>query len=390
MNANIAYKISGGSNFSSWSTYRDGLHLPFLPAAQKALQKGDVVLPGQPKVPDLKPTIPQMGGQEIEQNYGMKTGEEFTFTGPDGKKYKARKTTKGFDFYTTGFFGVGGQKIDTTGGKNQEIVESFINEKQTQKTKTSPKAQGKVSIYSGHADMTKDSPGGDFGTSGGIKKLINSNFLSNEAYINDLISKRVAAKASGVAVYRSPIKTAANRDPNSNWERARRDVDSGIVPFEMHHDEPKGSAGLLMGSNYNSRLKNPFIQSLNSVYGRHKGDQDKGFFKYGGAILEVSNLTPSILKDQKSINTHIEQESSKIANALTSAKMQGGGLISSKPNRPIPNSFASYETYGSGMMIAIQPIIIEKQIPSSSTESTFSFPVLIGVNNTNSVAKYRG
>lgn len=389
VNANVAYKMSGGSNFSSWTSYEHGRHLPFLEEAQKALQKGDVVLPGAPKLPDLKPTIPEMGGQQIELNYGMKPGDEFTFTGLDGKQYKAHKTAKGFDFYTTGFFGLGSQKIDTTAGKNQQIVDAFIKERlKTLRGGSKPgksTSSGKVSIYSGHADMTEKSTGGR-GTPGGIDGLINSNFLSNEAYINDLVARRVAAKASGVAVYRSPIKTDGGRDPNSNWERAKKDVSSGIVPFEMHHDEPKGSAGLMMGKNYNSRLKkNNFIKSLHQAYGQHANTEEKGFFKYGGAILEISRLTPSILKNQKTINAHVEKESSKIANALTSTKMQSGGIVPSKPNLPIPNSFASYESYGSGTSIAIQPILIRQQTPTRSSRSNeiISFPFIMssGVNN---------
>lgn len=61
---------------------------------------------------------------------------------------------------------------------------------------------------------------------------------------------------------------------------------------------------------------------------------------------------------------------------------QGGGLISpKKPNHPIPNSFASYETYGSGMMIAIQPMIIEKQVPVSTRSKAIIFPVPVAVNS---------
>jgi len=66
---------------------------------------------------------------------------------------------------------------------------------------------------------------------------------------------------------------------------------------------------------------------------------------------------------------------------------QSGGLIApSKLNRPIPNSFASYENYGQGMMIAIQPIqmIVEKPVPvSSGGNSMIAFPVFVGVNNSN-------
>lgn len=369
INANVAYKISGGSDFSSWTTYRDGLHLPFLPAAEKASQKGDVVLPGQPKVPNLKPpTIPEMGGQQIEQNYGMNLHDEFEFTGPDGKKYKAHKTAKGFDFYTVGPFS---QKINTTGGKNQKIVDAFIRERQKYLNKKSSSSGTKVSIYSGHADMTKKS-GGEIGTMGGISKLINSNFLSNEAFLNDLIARRVADKASGLAIYRSPIKTDADRDPNSNWERARKDVSSGIVPFEMHHDQPSGSAGLLMGANYNSRLKNPFIKSLHNLYGRHAGDQEKGFFKYGGAIVEISNLTPAILKDQKSINAHVEKESSKIANSIINAKKQGGGYIDKNVNRL--GMISNYSDDEMESTIYIQPVYIERIVPIPGKENFMNFP----------------
>lgn len=61
---------------------------------------------------------------------------------------------------------------------------------------------------------------------------------------------------------------------------------------------------------------------------------------------------------------------------------KGGGLISPvKPNRAIPNSFASYETPGGGMMIAIQPMIIEKQVPVSGGNGMIAFPVPVGVNN---------
>lgn len=72
--------------------------------------------------------------------------------------------------------------------------------------------------------------------------------------------------------------------------------------------------------------------------------------------------------------------------------MQGGGLIApSKPNRPIPNSFASYETPGGGMMIAIQPIIIEKQVPTSSGgNSMIAFPVPVTVNSNMDLSLSRG
>ena len=66
--------------------------------------------------------------------------------------------------------------------------------------------------------------------------------------------------------------------------------------------------------------------------------------------------------------------------------MQAGGLVSpSKPNRSIPNSFAPYETPGGGMMIAIQPMIIEKQVPVGRSKNPIIdfIPVSTGggVNN---------
>lgn len=75
----------------------------------------------------------------------------------------------------------------------------------------------------------------------------------------------------------------------------------------------------------------------------------------------------------------------------SSGGKQKGGLIAPSTSRlPIPNSFASYEHPDSRMMIAIQPIIIEKTVPTSSSgNSPIAFPVLVGVNN-NNLDSYRG
>lgn len=76
-----------------------------------------------------------------------------------------------------------------------------------------------------------------------------------------------------------------------------------------------------------------------------------------------------------------EYEGSKKVRSILG--LQAGGLISpKKPNHPIPNSFAPYETYGSGMMIAIQPIIVEKQVPvSGGGNKMIAFPVPVAVNS---------
>ena len=77
---------------------------------------------------------------------------------------------------------------------------------------------------------------------------------------------------------------------------------------------------------------------------------------------------------------------------ISRKNMQGGGLISpSKPNRTIPNSFASYETPGGGMMIAIQPMIIEKQVPvSGGGGKMIAFPVPVAVNSNMDLSLSRG
>lgn len=82
----------------------------------------------------------------------------------------------------------------------------------------------------------------------------------------------------------------------------------------------------------------------------------------------------------------MQSNNSKVQN------MQGGGLISPiKPNRHIPNSFASYETPGGGMMIAIQPMIIERQVPVSGGGSKMIvFPVPVAVNSNMDLSLSRG
>ena len=76
----------------------------------------------------------------------------------------------------------------------------------------------------------------------------------------------------------------------------------------------------------------------------------------------------------------------------TTPQMQGGGLVSpSKPNRVIPSSFASYETPGGGMMIAIQPMIIEKPVPvSGGGGKMIAFPVPVAVNSNMDLSLSRG
>jgi hypothetical protein len=71
---------------------------------------------------------------------------------------------------------------------------------------------------------------------------------------------------------------------------------------------------------------------------------------------------------------------------------QGGGLVSPlKPNRAIPNSFASYETPGGGMIIAIQPYHYYIKTPSSGDEGKMiAFPVPVAVNSNMDLSLSRG
>jgi murein DD-endopeptidase MepM/ murein hydrolase activator NlpD len=58
-------------------------------------------------------------GQEITQNFGMKTGQEKEFSS-GGKQYKAHKTAKGFEFFD------GMMPIQTSGGQNNGLVRDFM------------------------------------------------------------------------------------------------------------------------------------------------------------------------------------------------------------------------------------------------------------------------
>lgn len=72
-------------------------------------------------------------------------------------------------------------------------------------------------------------------------------------------------------------------------------------------------------------------------------------------------------------------------------RLQGGGLIGQpKSKLPIPNSFASYESPGSGMMIAIQPIYIKTPSYSSRSDSVIAFPVPVMVNSSEDMSSRRG
>ena len=65
--------------------------------------------------------------QRIAQNFGRKSGQSISFV-HNGEDYHAVKTTNGWDIYKGkgGIFG--GTRIDTSGGKNAGVVDSFLEQ----------------------------------------------------------------------------------------------------------------------------------------------------------------------------------------------------------------------------------------------------------------------
>ena len=59
--------------------------------------------------------------QKIANSYGLEVGQERVFRTANGNRYKAHKTTKGFEFFNDW-----GQRIDFKNGKNQWVVDEFV------------------------------------------------------------------------------------------------------------------------------------------------------------------------------------------------------------------------------------------------------------------------
>jgi hypothetical protein len=73
--------------------------------------------------------------------------------------------------------------------------------------------------------------------------------------------------------------------------------------------------------------------------------------------------------------------------------MQGGGYIPKQSPRKDTQKLSSYPSYSAegGMMIAIQPMIIEKPVPVPSGKNrTIMFPISVGVNNNSMQSLSRG
>jgi murein DD-endopeptidase MepM/ murein hydrolase activator NlpD len=74
-NAKVAYKMSGGSNFSAWTTYTGGKYLAFLPSAQNLLSSGAVQKASLPTEQPLKAVKnPKLDIKKLGLSVGERAG----------------------------------------------------------------------------------------------------------------------------------------------------------------------------------------------------------------------------------------------------------------------------------------------------------------------------
>ena len=200
---------------------------------------------------------------------------------------------------------------------------------------------GKVALYAGHADMLPSDPSGAFGTAGGnitggkystglpasaggvsegfVPAAKQAGYLSNEAYFNDMIAKKAAAKSGGAAVYRKPIRTRSGSDPKGNWKRIDADNAKGITTIEIHQDAPSpmGRPGTMgVSPSMASRgAKNPILKAVNTAYGIHSAQRGLGAVNSNNlsTLLEIDALN---MKHLKNPGAFIEAQSSKLAAAI--------------------------------------------------------------------------
>jgi hypothetical protein len=97
------------------------------------------------------PPSPAQLGQAITNNYGLKVGQERTFTHPQYGEIKAHKTTNGFDFYD------GGTKLDMSKAQGKSIVQYFTSTNGGQQI-SPPQAGQQISSLS--TSTSKSSGGG--------------------------------------------------------------------------------------------------------------------------------------------------------------------------------------------------------------------------------------
>jgi hypothetical protein len=138
--------------------------LQIAPIMMKAFFSRDPMNPGEEKEGETNGPrdTSNDGNQKIDRNYGLKVGDEVTFTTSTGMKVKAHKTTNGFDFYKEGFLGMGGGKIDFADGKNSWIVDEFAQSQQSKNPDQPPgSTESSSTDQSGSSSMQADRPGSD-------------------------------------------------------------------------------------------------------------------------------------------------------------------------------------------------------------------------------------
>ena len=125
------------------------------------------------------------------------------------------------------------------------------------------------------------------------------------------------------------------------------------------------------------------------------GSHSSGSYHYSGRAIDIGAWDyeqPKILRAIAEFNKKRGVKPAELLHAKNEPRghsdhvhvaYQGGGLVSpSKPNVPIPSSFASYNDPRKSSTLAVQPVIIEKMMPIS-IDSPIAFPSSgsSGVNN---------
>lgn len=103
-------------------------------------------------------------GQSIVQNYGMKTGQEFSFT-HNGKVYKAHKTAVGFEFFD-------GMTRLNTNGQNLGIVQAFIRAKESVNNIQPPASANKPSTAANQQAALRPASRSSGGSGGGASPSV--------------------------------------------------------------------------------------------------------------------------------------------------------------------------------------------------------------------------
>ena len=112
--------------------------------AGRVWEKNPPRQPETPVVPETPPATPPTTGQEITQNFGLKTHDKRRFMHND-VLYEAYKTEKGFEFYKLGGRLFGGAKIEPGDPTLPAVTQSFLKSARSN-PQVSPPAEEKASL----------------------------------------------------------------------------------------------------------------------------------------------------------------------------------------------------------------------------------------------------